>query len=245
MTVGGRAAIITGASSGIGYTIAAKLGERGYSLTINSRRPDRIGLAADRLRAEGYMVEVVVGDVGDEQVIKHIVACHRERFGRLDVLVNNAGFGIGQLVHGLTAKAIDLQLGVNLRQIPLFYREALDLLQAAGHEHGNAVVVNTSSITGKRAEPWVSVYSAAKAGVIAFTSAMNAELGSHGIKSCALCPAFVDTEMSSFAGDVGRDLMVQVDDIATMVSALLDLSPGCCIPEIVFESRTALGSTLP
>jgi NAD(P)-dependent dehydrogenase (short-subunit alcohol dehydrogenase family) len=231
-----RAAIITGASSGIGLALAKMLGEEGYGLTVNGRRPEKLGAAVEELRGLGYEVEGVAGSVGEEEVIQQVVSAHRERFGRLDVLINNAGVGMGQPVSELRTKFLDIQLGTNLRSIPLFYREALDLLKAAGEEHRNALVVNTSSISGKRGEAWLSVYSATKHGVVGFTEAMNKELGTFGIKSTALCPAFVDTPMTDFVkGAVSTDKMITVQDVAEMVRPLLRLSPGCTIPEIMFE----------
>ncbi len=231
-----RAAIVTGASSGIGLALAHMLGSEGYALTVNSRRPDKIEPAAQQLRDAGYEVEAVAGSVADEDVVREVVTRHRERFGRLDVLVNNAGVGAGEPIGELSTKKLDLQLGANLRHIPLFYREALELLKAAAEEHRNALVVNTSSISGKRGEAWLSVYSATKHGVVGFTQAMNKELGPLGIKSCALCPAFVDTAMTDFIKDaVGAEKMITTGDVAEMVRALLRLSPGCTIPEIVFE----------
>ncbi len=231
-----RAAIVTGASSGIGLAIAHMLGAEGYGLTVNSRRPEKIEAAAQELRAAGYEVEAVAGSVADEEVVKAVVAAHRARFGRLDVLVNNAGVGAGEPVETLTTKKLDLQWGANFRHIPLFYREALPLLRAAAAEHRNALVVNTSSISGKRGEAWLSVYSATKHAVVGFTEAMNKELGKEHIKSTALCPAFVDTPMTDFVkGAVSTDQMITTQDVATLVRALLTLSPGCTIPEILFE----------
>jgi NAD(P)-dependent dehydrogenase (short-subunit alcohol dehydrogenase family) len=241
-----RAAIVTGASTGIGHAIADMLGAEGYGLTINSRRAEKLEPAVEALKAKGYEVEAVAGSVADEEVVKAVVARHRERYGRLDVLVNNAGVGAGQPVGELATKLLDLQLGANFRHIPLFYRETLDLLQAAGAEHRNALVVNTSSISGKNGEAWLSVYSATKHAVVGFTQAMNKELGAQGIKSCALCPAFVDTPMTGFLeGKVSADQMVQTSDIVAMVRPLLTLSPGCTIPEIVFEQTGfQIGQTL-
>jgi len=77
------------------------------------------------------------------------VAAHRERYGRLDVLVNSAGVGIGAPVAEIQTKRADMQLDLNVRAIVLFYRECADLLRAAGAEHRNALVVNLSSISGK------------------------------------------------------------------------------------------------
>ncbi|HEU4657510.1 MAG TPA: SDR family oxidoreductase [Capillimicrobium sp.] len=231
-----RAAIVTGASSGIGLGIAKMLGEEGHALTVNGRRPEKLEAAVEELRSLGYEVEAVPGSVAEEEVVAEVVRRHRERFGRLDVLVNNAGVGMGSPVGELRTKFVDIQLGTNLRSIFLFYREAMDLLKAAGEEHRNAIVVNTSSISGKRGEAWLSVYSATKHGVVGFTQAMNKELGSLGIKSTALCPAFVDTPMTDFVkGAVPTEKMIAVADVVEMVRPLLRLSPGCTIPEIMFE----------
>ncbi|MFN8203746.1 MAG: SDR family oxidoreductase [Solirubrobacteraceae bacterium] len=231
-----RAAIVTGASTGIGRAIAEMLGAEGHALTLNSRRPQNLEPAVEALRAKGYEVEAVAGSVADEEVVQEVVRRHRERYGRLDVLVNNAGTGYGQPVGELTTKALDLQLGANFRHIPLFYRESLEMLQAAGREHRNALVINTASISGKHGEAWLSVYSATKHAVVGFTEAMNKELGGQGIKSCALCPAFVDTPMTDFLeGKVSPDQMIKTSDIVEMARALLRLSPGCTVPELIFE----------
>jgi NAD(P)-dependent dehydrogenase (short-subunit alcohol dehydrogenase family) len=131
---------------------------------------------------------------------------------------------------------MDVQLATNLRALPLFYREALAMLTAAGAEHRNALVVNTASIAGKQGEAWLSIYSATKFGVVGFTQSMNSELHALGIKSTALCPAFVDTPMTDFVKEhVAAADMIQTADIVAAVALLLELSPGCVIPEIVFQ----------
>jgi len=230
-----RAAIVTGASSGIGLAIAEMLGAEGYGLTVAARRPEKLDAAAEGLRAKGYDVQHVAGNLGDEDTIKSVVSQHNERFGRLDVLVNNAGVGIGEVADELTTKKIDIQLNTNIRAIFLFYREALPLLRAAAGEHRNALVVNTSSISGKSGEAWLSVYSSTKHAVVGFTQAMNKELGSAGIKNTALCPAFVDTPMTDFIkGAVAAETMITPQDIAESVRFLLKTSPGCVVPEIQF-----------
>jgi NAD(P)-dependent dehydrogenase (short-subunit alcohol dehydrogenase family) len=230
-----RAAIVTGGSSGIGLAIARVLGEEGHALTVAARRPEKLEEAAEGLRAEGYDVNAVSGNLGDEALVQEVVRSHRERFGRLDVLVNNAGVGIGEAVGELTTKKVDLQLAINLRSPILFYRECTELLRVAGAEHRCALVVNTSSISGKAGEPWLSVYSATKAAVVGFTQAMHKELGGDGVKSTALCPAFVDTPMTDFIKEqVNADDMIQVSDIAETVRVLLKMSPGCVVPEIQF-----------
>ena len=231
-----RAAIVTGASSGIGLAVARMLGEEGYGLTVAARRPDKLTAAAEELRGAGFEVEEVAGNMADEDTIKGVVAAHKERFGRLDVLVNDAGVGVGAAAADHETKRVDLQLAVNLRAIVLFYRESVELLKAAGAEHRNALVVNTSSISGKSGQPWLSVHSATKAGVIGYTQAMNKELNGDGIKSVALCPGFVETPMTEFVREhVAAEDMIRVEDIAEAVRFVLRTSPNCVIPEIVFQ----------
>jgi NAD(P)-dependent dehydrogenase (short-subunit alcohol dehydrogenase family) len=230
-----RAAIVTGASSGIGLAIARMLAEEGHGVTMAARRPEKLQAAVDGLSADGFDVHGVPAALSEESEIQKVVAAHRERYSRLDVLVNNAGVGIGAPVGDIQTKHLDMQLDVNLRSIVLFYRECLTMLQAAGAEHSNALVVNTSSISGKRAEAWLSIYSATKHGVVGWTEAMNKELGPQGIKSTALCPAFVDTPMTDFVkGQVKAEEMIRPDDIAEAVRYLLRVSPACVVPEMMF-----------
>jgi short-subunit dehydrogenase len=129
-----------------------------------------------------------------------------------------------------------MQLDVNLRAIILFYRECIELLRAAGAEHRNALVVNMASLAGQSPQPWLSVYAATKAAVIAYTRAMNKELNSDGVKSVAFCPGFVDTDMSEFVKDsIPAEEMLRTEDIAEALRFVLRVSPACVIPEIIFQ----------
>src|ERR1700761_2998250 len=136
-----RAAIVTGASRGIGLALAETLGEEGYGLTLTARKPETIEQTAHALRERGYEVEYLAANMGDEEAIREVVRLHRDRFGRLDVLANNAGGGSGPHHRGCfgppaalvntagvgsgspagehQTKFVDLQLGVNLRAIVL------------------------------------------------------------------------------------------------------------------------------
>jgi NAD(P)-dependent dehydrogenase (short-subunit alcohol dehydrogenase family) len=237
-----HAAIVTGASSGIGLAVARMLAEKGHAVTLVARRPDKLEAAYEGLRADGLEVQRVAADVGKEDDVVRAVAAHCDAYQRLDVLMNNAGVGIGAPIGELNTKRMDIQIATNLRSIPLFYREALPMLTVAGAEHRNALVVNTASIAGKRGQGWLSIYSATKFGVVGFTEAMNKELGALGIKSTALCPGFVDTAMTEFVkGHVPAEQMIQTADIVAAVRMLLSLSPGCVVPEIVFQRPEGAG----
>ena len=126
----GRAALITGGSSGIGLAIARALGEDGYGLTISARRPEKLEEAVKGLTDAGLDAQAAPANMADEEGIKSVVAAHRERFGRLDVLINNAGVGIGSPIAEAETKKLDMQLDVNLRAVYLTLRECIPLLKA-------------------------------------------------------------------------------------------------------------------
>jgi NADP-dependent 3-hydroxy acid dehydrogenase YdfG len=232
-----RAALITGASRGIGLAMARALAQDGYGLTLAARKPETLADVAAELTAAGHAVVTHAGNVSEEATCQAIVALHQSTYGRLDVLVNNAGVGIGAGAGEQQTKFIDLQLGVNLRSLVILYRDCLEMLKADGGAH----VINLASITGKSPQPWLSVYSATKAAIIAYTEAMNKELGAERIRSTALCPAFVDTDMAAFTG-IDHAELIQPSDVVAAMRFVLSLSPATLIPEIVIARA---GDNLP
>lgn len=230
-----KAALVTGGSSGIGLAIARALGQDGYGITLSARRPEKLKEAADGLRSEGLEVIDVPAMMSDEDDMASLVERHREEYGRLDVLVNNAGVGIGEAMHEMTTKKVDMQLDVNLRAVILMTRECLPMLREAGAEHGKALIVNTASVAGKSPQPWLSVYSATKAAVLAWSQSTQKEVAGQGIGVTALAPGFVDTPMTEFVkGQVPAEQMIRPEDLAEAVRFLLKTSPYCVVPEIVF-----------
>jgi short-subunit dehydrogenase len=229
-----RAALVTGASGGIGLALARMLAEEGHGVTMVARRPEKLEAAAASLTEAGHDVQAVPANLLNEDDILATVAAHRERYRRMDVLVNNAGVGIGAPVHQIEAKRLDMQLDVNIRAMVIYYRECHDMLAAAAEEHGSAHVFNLASIAGKRGQAWLSVYSATKFAVIGFTEAMNAELGQAKIKSCAICPGFVDTDMSEFVKEsIPAEEMIKPQDISELARTVMKLSAPTLVPEIV------------
>jgi NAD(P)-dependent dehydrogenase (short-subunit alcohol dehydrogenase family) len=230
-----RAALVTGGSSGIGLAIARMLGEEGYGVTVSARRPDKLEAAAAELAGDGLDVQAVAANVVDEEEIKKLFAAHKEKFGRLDVLVNNAGIGIGSGLDSVETKHLDMQLGVNLRSYVIATREGLPMLKEAGGEHGKALIVNTASVAGKSGQGWLGVYSATKFGVVGLSQATEKEVAGSGVQVTALCPGFVDTNMTEWVRDqVKPEEMIQPSDIGEAVRFLLRTSPYCHVPELVF-----------
>jgi len=231
--VADKAALITGGSSGIGLAVARALGEDGYGITIAARRPDKLEQAAAGLRDAGLDVHHIAANMADEDDIKRMIASHMERFGRLDLLMNNAGLGIGGTIEEAETKKLDMQLDVNLRAVYLTTREAVPALKEAGKD-GGGMIINTASIAGKRPQGWLAAYSATKAAVIALTEATGMELANDGVRCTAICPAFVDTPMTDWVrGQVSGDEMIQPEDIAEIIRCLLRLSPNAVVPEVM------------
>lgn len=229
-----RAAIVTGGSSGIGLAIARALGQEGYGVTIAARRPEKLEEAAKGLADEGIDVHHVAAQMREEDELKRVVSEHKEKYGRLDALVNNAGIGIGGAIEDAETKKLDIQLDVNLRAVYLMTRECIPLLKEAGAEHGKALLLNTSSIAGKYGQGWLAAYSATKFAVVGLTQASHRELSEHGIQCTAICPGFVDTAMTDWVEGVPSEEMIQPEDIAEGVRFLLRTSRYCVVPEIQF-----------
>jgi len=232
--VDGRAALITGASSGIGLAIARALGQDGYRLTVSARRPEKLEEAAAALAGDDLKVNAVVANMASEDDVRALAQAHRDRFGRLDVLVNNAGVGIGGAIAEHETKKLDMQLGVNLRGVYLMTRECIPLLKEAGGEHRKALIVNISSIAGKYGQGWLAAYSATKAGVVGLTQATHKELAGEGVQATAFCPGFVATAMTDWVEGVPKEEMIQPEDVAEAVRFLLKTSPACMVPEVQF-----------
>ena len=231
----GRAALVTGGSSGIGLAIARMLGQEGYGLTVSARRPEKLEEAVKTLTDEGLDAQAVPANMAEEEGVKQVVEAHRERFGRLDVLINNAGVGIAGPIEEHPTKRLDMQLNVNLRGVYLTLRECIPMLKEAGAEHKKALVVNTASIAGKVGGPGLAAYAATKGAVVALSQSAHGELGGDGIQVTAFCPGFVATPMTDWVeGQVPKDQMIQPEDLAHAVRFLLSTSPACIVPEIQF-----------
>jgi NAD(P)-dependent dehydrogenase (short-subunit alcohol dehydrogenase family) len=228
------AALVTGGSSGIGLAIARMLRDEGFELTLASRRAERVEAAAAELGAAASSA-----NMADENDCARVVAEHRDRFGRLDVLVNSAGIGIGGRVEDLPAKHLDMQLDVNLRGLFLVTQAAIPLLRES-----RGWVVNLASIAGTLPTPGLATYGATKAAVIALTRSLNAELDTDGVRAIALCPGFVDTPMAEWSG-IEPGQMIRPEDCAEVVRMCLRLSPNARIPQVVIERMGSSNGDVP
>jgi 3-oxoacyl-[acyl-carrier protein] reductase len=219
----GKVAVVTGASKGIGAEIAKQLAAEGASVVVNysSSKAGADKVVAD-ITGKGGKAIAVQADVSKEADIKKLFAETKKAFGRLDVLVNNAGVYEFAPLEEITAENFNKQFGLNVLGLVLATQEAMK------HFGDGGSVVNISSVVGKLAIPGATVYSATKAAVDSITRTLSAELGPKKIRVNAVCPGMVETEGNYTAKEgsefrkgveektpLGR--IGQVDDIAPAV----------------------------
>ena len=186
----GRVAIVTGASRGIGRAAAARLIERGAKVAVNVRDTARANALAASLGAPALAVP---GDVAAPGVIDGIVSATLERFGRIDILVNNAALATGTRFEQLTAEEWRLAMEVNLTVPFLLTKAVLPTMKAQGYGR----VVNISSTAGRMVSTLGGAhYTASKTGLLGLTRAAAKELGKYGITINAICPGMIDTELT-------------------------------------------------
>jgi NAD(P)-dependent dehydrogenase (short-subunit alcohol dehydrogenase family) len=226
-----KAALVTGASQGIGERLASYLAGAGYGVSLVSRGDDgRLGKVADRLAGEGLEVAALPTDLRDETALRDAVRAHEERFGRLDVLVHAAGVLAVGPVAGLRTEALDDVLGVNLRAGILLIREALPLLRAAG---GTPLALLLGSTAGLHGSANLAGYAASKFGVVGLAESLSAELAPDGIRVCALCPDRVAS-----TPDLHDDPnLIGLADLEQAVATLLSLSPAVSVPLLPLRLR--------
>jgi 3-oxoacyl-[acyl-carrier protein] reductase len=203
----GRVAVVTGASRGIGLAIARLLAEDGASVVVSGRDADRLDAAAKQLEGLGGGALAVVADAARREDADRLAAAARERFGRIDVLVNNAGITRDQLLVRMKDDDWDQVLDTNLRGVFLMTRAVAKVMM---RQRGGRIV-NISSTAGAMGNAGQVNYSAAKAGVIGLTKAAARELAHWNILVNAVAPGLVDTDMAAaIPGEAREALLGQV-----------------------------------
>jgi 3-oxoacyl-[acyl-carrier protein] reductase len=231
-----RAALVTGASAGIGLAVAKVLAEQGFSLTIVGRDQARLDAAAATLGD----VEAIAADASDEDAMARVVEAHLARWGRLDVVVANAGAGSAGTVAATQPRHLDRVLRGNVVGPFALARLCIPALR---EQRGWFIV--TASISGVQPTAGFAAYSASKAAAVSLARSIDAEEAAHGVRACALCPAFVDTAMTAWTRDaVPAEAMLQPSDVGEAVRFLLALSPNASVTEIVL-GRTGMPGLTP
>ena len=228
----GKVALVTGGSRGIGAAIARRLGEDGADVAISyAASPDRAEQVVREIEAKGVRAMAIKADQADVDQVAGLVRTVHERFGRLDILINNAGVSLTGVVGDPTADlaAIDRQFDVNVRGVAAALRAAVPLLTDGGR------VVNIGTVFASRSPfPGVGDYAASKAAVAAYTRSWARDLGPRGITVNVVQPGAIDTEMNPATGDFAS-VLIQLaalgrygrpEDIASAVAFLAGPEAG-------------------
>lgn len=189
-----RVALVTGGTSGIGLAAARLLGAQGHAVFIGARSADNVASTVKELRAEGLEADGLACDVRSGPEVAAFVAAAVDRYGTIDVLVNNAGRSGGGVTADIADELWDDVIATNLTSVFTVTRE---VLRAGGmREKGRGRIINIASTAGKQGVVLGAPYSASKHGVVGFTKALGNELAPTGITVNAVCPGYVETPMA-------------------------------------------------
>ena len=201
----GKTAIVTGGTRGIGAAVAALLAEHGAAVVVSGRDAARLQHAVQELEERGASVHGVVADAAKREDADRLVEAAKERYGRLDLLVNNAGITRDGLLIRMKDDDWDRVMEVNLRGAFLVTRAAAKLMvrQRSGR------IINIASTAGAMGNPGQVNYSAAKAGLIGFTKATARELAHWGILVNAVAPGLIETDMAAAIPAAAREALLE------------------------------------
>jgi 3-oxoacyl-[acyl-carrier protein] reductase len=207
MSLSGRVALVTGASQGIGRACALKLAEAGAAVALAARNQEKLEELARTITAKGGQAATFAMDVGDEQQIKSGCKAALEKFGKIDILLNNAGITRDQLVMRLKRPDWDAVLATNLTSAYLCIQQVIGSMLR--HRWGR--IVNMTSIFGQMGQAGQANYASSKAGLIGLTMAIAREVGSRNITCNAVAPGFIETAMTAtLSEDLRRKALEQI-----------------------------------
>jgi 3-oxoacyl-[acyl-carrier protein] reductase len=225
----GKAALVTGAGRGIGRSIALALARHGAAVALAARTASQLGAVRAEIEALGGVAACFPADVSQERDVVDLVRGAAGRFGRLDIVVNNAGIGLFGPLSEMAAADWDAVMAVNARGPFLVCREAIPHLRRQPRSH----IVNITSVVGVKGYANQAAYSASKHAVMGMTKALAREVQADGIRVHAVCPGGVDTEMATQARpDLDRSILIQPDEVADVVLFLVTREGNAVIDQI-------------
>jgi NADP-dependent 3-hydroxy acid dehydrogenase YdfG len=212
-----QVAVVTGASSGIGRAVARSLADSGMSVVLAARRQERLAEVVDQIEDAGGTALAVVADVAEEADVDRLHDAAVERFGAVDVLVNNVGVGSYGPLPSMTVEDFDWMMRANMRTSFLCSRRFLPSML----ERGSGQICFIGSVAGLKGLPGESVYCASKFAQMGFAQALDYETRESGVKVSVVAPGGVNTEFAigtgRTEGDPALDQMLDADDVAEAV----------------------------
>jgi 3-oxoacyl-[acyl-carrier protein] reductase len=225
----GKVAIVTGASRGIGKAISLELAKEAATVVLAARAIDKMNETAKLITAAGGKAQIIPTELTEELSIKNLVKATGERFGRLDILINNAGITHSAKLEETLTRDLDHCLSINARAPFILCREALPLLKKADA----AYIINIASVVGVKAYPLQSAYTASKHALRGMTMALAEEMKGTNIRVHLLCPGGVDTELvTQVRPDIKEQDLMQPEEIAELVLYLLTHKGNAVIDEL-------------
>jgi 3-oxoacyl-[acyl-carrier protein] reductase len=227
----GQIAVITGAGRGIGAAVAARLADLGVVTVLCGRTQEHLESTAKSISRAGGQAEVAVCDLTNLHSVEAVARSVEQKFGRLNILVNNAGVGgFAGPLHQLPPESWEQILNTNLRGVYYCLHSFVPLMIRAGSGH----IINISSLAGKNPLPNGAAYAASKWGLNGLSYSIAEELRSHQIRVSVVCPGSVNTALSPHAGkDVAK--MLQPEDIAHAVAMIVTQSKQSFVSEILIR----------
>jgi 3-oxoacyl-[acyl-carrier protein] reductase len=227
----GQVAVVTGAGRGIGAAIAHKLAAMGATVVLCGRTLKLLETTASGISGLGGKAQALACDVTDLGSVQALATSVAQKFGRVDILINNAGVGAFTApLHEMTPEAWEKVLNTNLRGVFYCVRSFAPMMIKAGTGH----IVNISSLAGKNALPNGAAYAASKWGLNGLSYSIAEELRGHGIRVSDVCPGSVDTELSPHTGK-DPNKMLKPDDVAHVVAMLVTQAPQSFASEVLLH----------
>jgi 3-oxoacyl-[acyl-carrier protein] reductase len=234
--LGGKIAIVTGSSSGIGKAIALTFGAEGAKVVVAARRKQLCEQVAAQIQQRGGEALSVQTDVTDEEQVERLIATTVRQYGRLDILVNNAGIGGGAPIVDMSTEAFDRIIDTNLRGT--FFCSRAGFRQML--KNGGGIILNMSSVAGVQAWAGTGTYSASKHGIMALTKAMADEGRRHHIKVCAICPGAVANQLvDAPAEEITHSGEISPFDVAETAVYLATLGPNTIVQQVILDRLMA------
>lgn len=227
MTLSGQTAIVTGASKGIGRAIALTLAKEHMNIVLAARTRSDLQAVAEEVNTLGGQALVVPADVSRGQAVEQLITQSLETFGKIDVLVNNAGMGIFAPVDELSIQDFDQMFAINMRGVFLCTRAVLPHMK----KQNSGAIINISSLAGKNFFTGGSGYAATKWALNGFTKCVMLEAREYNIRVSLVCPGSVATDFSPHTGKDPSKIL-QPQDVADSVLSILKLPPNALMSEI-------------